>query len=158
MIRLPQSSPLFPYTTLFRSVPNGPKVARGGALSPRGEWRAPSGVGATAGLAGPDPGAPRWAGAGPPHPAPPHPAPTHRAPTPPGPGAPRHFPRLEAPENSRHAPGAHAPGTHPPGTHPPGTRVSEALSAHGGTRELPPSTKSASDVRAAAGTPVVRLT
>src|SRR5699024_1776267 len=52
----------------------------------------------------------------------------------------------------------HPPGTHPPGTHPPGTRVSEALSAHGGTRELPPSAKSASDVGAAAGTPVVRLT
>ena len=33
------------------AVPNGPKVARGGALSPRGEWRAPSDVGATAWLA-----------------------------------------------------------------------------------------------------------
>ncbi len=33
------------------AVPNGPKVAHGGALSPRGEWRAPSDVGVAAWLA-----------------------------------------------------------------------------------------------------------
>src|SRR3546814_6078043 len=68
MIRRPPRSTrtdtLFPYTTLFRSIrhwlenflfrffqisqfkrsatPNGPKVSGGGALSPRGDWRAPS--------------------------------------------------------------------------------------------------------------------
>ena len=33
------------------AMPSGPKVAHGGALSPRGEWRAPSDVGAAAWLA-----------------------------------------------------------------------------------------------------------
>lgn len=33
------------------AIPNGPKVAHGGALSPRGEWRAPSDVGAAVWLA-----------------------------------------------------------------------------------------------------------
>ncbi|MDX5399088.1 MAG: NAD(+) synthase, partial [Actinomycetes bacterium] len=32
------------------ALPNGPKVMAGGALSPRGEWRAPSDAGATAWL------------------------------------------------------------------------------------------------------------
>ena len=33
------------------AMPNGPKVAAGGALSPRGEWRAPSDGNARAWLA-----------------------------------------------------------------------------------------------------------
>jgi NAD+ synthase (glutamine-hydrolysing) len=32
-------------------MPNGPKVSAGGALSPRGDWRAPSDGAATAWLA-----------------------------------------------------------------------------------------------------------